>query len=126
MELSKNASPTPGMDRNGATAFIKSAIKLHPENYLTGGCLDLMLHPSTVSGEEGLNIFYSLISLYFANGGASMQFDVFDSGVLKDAQNHPEKYQNLQVRVCGWNVHWNNLTRAEQDAYILRAQNIVE
>ena len=55
-----------------------------------------------------------------------MHVNVFDSEVLKDAQDHPEKYQNLQVRVCGWNAHWNNLTRAEQDAYILRAKNIVE
>ena len=126
VELSKNASPTPGMDRNGATAFIKSALKVHPENFTTGGCLDVMLHPSTVSGQEGLDIFYSLISMYFANGGSSMQFIVFDAERLKDAQAHPEKYQNLQVRVCGWNAQWNNLTRAEQDAYILRAENIVE
>ena len=125
-ELSKNASPTPGMDRNGATAFIKSALKIHPENFTTGGCLDLMLHPSTVSGGEGLNVFYSLISMYFSNGGPSIHFNVFDADKLKDAQAHPEKYQNLQVRVCGWNVQWNNLTRPEQDAYILRAQNIAE
>ena len=98
----------------------------NPENFTTGGCLDLMLHPSTVSGEEGLDIFYSLISMYFANGGPSMHFNVFDAEKLKDTQAHPEKYQNLQVRVCGWNVQWNNLTRAEQDAYILRAENIVE
>ena len=125
-ELSKNASPTPGMDKKGATAFIKSAIRLHPENFTTGGCLDLMLHPSTVSGEDGLDVFHSLINTYFANGGSSMQFDVFDAGKLKDAQEHPEKYRNLQVRVCGWNAQWNNLTRPEQDAYILRAQNIME
>ena len=36
----------------------------------------------------------------------------------------PEKYKNLQIRVCGWNVLWNNLSRSEQDAYILRAENI--
>ena len=125
-ELSKNASPTPGMDRNGATAFINSALKAHPENFTSGGCLDLMLHPSTVSGDDGLNVFYSLISMYFSNKGSSIHFNVFDAERLKDAQAHPEKYQNLQVRVCGWNVKWNNLTRAEQDAYILRAQNITE
>ena len=41
-----------------------------------------------------------------------------------DIQKNPDKYKNLQVRVCGWNVLWNNLSRAEQDAYILRAENI--
>ena len=43
---------------------------------------------------------------------------------LKDAQKHPEKYQNLQVRVFGWNVLWNNLSEKEQNAYITRAENI--
>lgn len=123
-EISKNASPTPGMDRNGATALIRSAIALHPENYTEGGCLDLMLHPSAVSGEEGLDVLYSLIMSYMDNGGSSVHINVFDVEMLKDAQVHPEKYRNLQVRVCGWNVLWNNLTKPEQDAYILRARNV--
>ena len=54
----------------------------------------------------------------------SMQINVFNSEVLRDAQKNPDKYKNLQVRVCGWNVLWNNLSRAEQDAYILRAENL--
>ena len=49
---------------------------------------------------------------------------VFDAEMLRDAQAYPEKYENLQVRVCGWNVLWNNMTKTEQDAYILRAENI--
>ena len=40
------------------------------------------------------------------------------------AQENPEKYQNLQVRVCGWNTLWNNMSKKEQDAYILKAENI--
>ena len=45
---------------------------------------------------------------------------------LKDAQLHPEKYENLQVRICGWNVRWNDLSRVEQDAYIRRAENVMK
>ena len=59
-----------------------------------------------------------------ANNGMSIQINVFNSEILRDAQKNPEKYRNLQVRVCGWNVLWKNLSRAEQDAYILRAENI--
>lgn len=43
----------------------------------------------------------------------------------KDAQAHPEKYENLQIRVCGWNVRWNDLPRREQDEYIRRAECIM-
>jgi len=44
---------------------------------------------------------------------------------LRDAQAHPEKYENLQVRVCGWNVRWNDMSKVEQDAYIRRAECIM-
>ena len=124
-EISKNASPTPGMDKNGVTALIQSAIKLHPVSYPESFCLDLMLHTSATEGDEGLSIMKSLLDVYMNNGGMSLQFNVFNVETLKNAQTHPEKYENLQVRVCGWNVLWNNLSRAEQDAYILRSENIL-
>ena len=123
-EISKNASPTPGMDRCGVTALIHSALKLTPTSYPESFCLDLMLHPSTTHGDEGLNVMRSLLELYRQHDGMSLQFNVFHVDTLKDAQQHPERYKNLQVRVCGWNVLWNNLSQVEQDAYILRAENI--
>ena len=58
------------------------------------------------------------------NDGISIQFNIFDSSMLRDAQAHPEKYKNLQVRVSGWNVLWNDMSHEEQDAYIRRAENI--
>ena len=123
-EISKNGSPSVGMDREGITALIKSALKTHPYTYSEGFCLDIMLHPSAVSGNEGFEIMKSLLFVYMKNGGQSIQFNVFDAETLKDAQKHPEKYQNLQVRVCGWNVLWNNLSTKEQNAYITRTENI--
>lgn len=123
-ELSKNASPCVGMDRNGVTALIKSALALKPSQYHESFCVDLMLHPSAVEGDEGLAVMKALLDTYLENGGMSMQFNVFSSEQLRDAQAHPEKYQNLQVRVCGWNVLWNNMCKEEQDAYILRSESI--
>lgn len=123
-EISKNASPSVGMDKNGVTALINSAVRLRPYTYPESFCLDVMLHPSAVSGAEGLAVMKALLFTYMDNGGMSMQMNVFDAETLRDAQKHPEKYQNLQVRVCGWNVLWNHLSKAEQDAYILRAETI--
>ena len=84
------------------------------------------MHPSAVQGEDGLVAMRSVLYTYLKNDGMSIQFNVFAPKQLRDAQVHPEKYQNLQVRVCGWNVLWNNLSRKEQDAYILRAENITD
>jgi len=123
-ELSKNASPSVGMDKNGVTALLKSAAALKPYNFHESFCLDLMLHPSTLEGEDGFTVFESLLKYYIDNNGMSLQFNVFNADTLRDAQNHPEKYRNLQVRVCGWNVLWNNMSKEEQNAYIKRAENI--
>ena len=51
---------------------------------------------------------------------------MFSAEELRDAQAHPERYENLQVRVCGWNVRWNDIDRKQQDAYILRAENVMK
>ena len=83
-----------------------------------------MLHPSAVQGEGGSEILLGVLNTYFKLGGASIHFNIFDAKLLRDAQKNPKKYQSLQVRVCGWNVLWNNLSKEEQNAYILRAEKI--
>ncbi len=124
-EISKNASPTPGADRNGITALIKSALSIDQTLATVSNCLDAMLHPSAVQGEDGLAALMAVLDTYIDKGGASIHFNIFNADMLRDAQKHPEKYRNLQVRVCGWNQLWNNMPRAEQDAYIKRAENVV-
>ena len=123
-ELSKNANAVIGMDKKGVTALIESACKLTPSDYHEAFCLDIMLHPSTISGEEGYLVFKGILMTYLKKGGQSIQFNIFDAELLRDAQKYPEKYQNLQVRVCGWNVLWNNMSKKEQEAYIKKAENI--
>lgn len=123
-EISKNASPSVGMDKNGVTALINSALCVKPYIYPESFCLDIMLHPTAVEGDGGLGIMKSLLFAYMNGGGMSIQFNVFSTDTLKDAQKNPQKYQNLQVRVCGWNVLWNNLSEKEQNSYIARAENI--
>ncbi len=123
-ETSKNASPTQGMDRNGVTALLRSATALTPDRYREGFGLDVMLHESTVKGDTGLQIMTALLMAYEQNHGSSIQFNVVSAETLRDAQVHPERYQNLQVRICGWNALWNNVPRTEQEKFILRAENI--
>lgn len=123
-ELSKNGSPVPGMDKNGVTALINSVTKVNPSLYCESFCVDVMLHPSATEGKDGLTAMKALVDTYMNKGGMSIQMNVFNAEILKDAQKNPDKYQNLQVRVCGWNVLWNNLSRAEQDAYIQKAENL--
>ncbi len=124
-EMSKNLSPTMGVDTEGATALVatlaSSDATVLPEDYP----LDVMLHPSVCAGQKGLEAMKALVREYHKNGGCVIQFTVFSAEELRDAQAHPERYENLQVRVCGWNVRWNDMCKAEQDAFIRRAENVM-
>ena len=86
----------------------------------------MMLHPSVCYGDRGLKLMRTLVEIFHRNGGSVIQFTVFSAEELRDAQEHPEKYENLQVRICGWNVRWNDLSKTEQDAYIRHAENVMK
>lgn len=120
---SKNLSATVGMDRNGLTGLMNSICKMDMSNFAHAGMLDFIIHPSMVKGDEGLDVMLSLIRAYFRMGGHSIQGNIFDTRLLHDAQTHPEKYATLQVRVCGWNVYFVNLSSKEQDLFIAQAEH---
>lgn len=123
-EESKNASPAVGMDKEGAAALIRSAVALKPDTYPESFCLDMMMHPNAVKGEQGLAVMKALVLTYLDGDGQSIQFNIMDAELLRDAQRHPEKYPNLKVRVAGWSVLWNTVPTVQQDAYIRRAESI--
>ena len=120
--LSKNICASIGQDKNGVTSLINSATKFDHALWPNGTVLDIVLHPSAVSGDDGLDAFYSLLKTYFAKGGMALHGNVFDSETLKKAQKEPEKYKNLQVRVCGWNAYFVNLSKVEQDCFIKQSE----
>ena len=121
-EFTKNASVRAGSNFNGVTAVINSVLKLNPSDFMAGFPLDIMLHPSAVAGDDGMAAMRTLMMTYIKRGGQAIHFNVFSSEKLKDAQLHPENYNDLQVRVCGWNVLWNNLSADEQSSYIEQAK----
>ena len=124
-ELSKNISASMGMNREGATAAILSATKIDASKFTCDAALDLGLLPSAVSGDDGLEAMYGLLMTFCKRGGHALHINVFDADTLRDAQVHPEKYQDLQIRVCGWNVLWNNINKEEQDGFIRQAEALV-
>ena len=116
--LAGNFSPTPGTDKEGATAIIKSYCKADLKRTVSGAALDIKLLPSSVNGENGVEAISSLIKGFVTLGGHFMQLDIADTGLLKKAQKHPEEYQNLSVRVSGWNARFVTLNREWQDMII--------
>jgi len=102
-----------------------SATKIDATAFSSDAALDLGLLPSAVKGDDGLEAMHGLLMTFVKRGGHAMHINVFSADTLRDAQSHPEKYQDLQIRVCGWNVLWNNINKEEQDGFIRQAEALI-
>jgi formate C-acetyltransferase len=119
--VSQNLSPSLGADTAGATALIRSVSSQDMTLTPNGSVLDLDLHSSAVVGEDGLEAMYATLVTYMAQGGFAVHYNVLNADVLRAAMEKPEDYPNLQVRLCGWNVLFSNLSKAEQLEFVKRS-----
>jgi len=121
--LNEGASPTIGTDKQGPTAVLKSISKL-PNCKMAGGqLLNIKLSPGMLSGDDNLVKFVALLNANRLLGNFHVQFNVIDSGVLKEAQKSPEKYPDIMVRVAGYCALFASLTPNVQDAIIGRTEH---
>ncbi len=120
--LSEGISPVQGADRKGPTAVLKSAGKM--DHVKTGGTLlNMKFTPQVLEGEEGLQKLAHLIRAYFRMGTHHIQFNVVDAATLRAAQQEPEKYRDLIVRVAGYSDYFCDLSEALQEEIITRTEH---
>ena len=120
--VADGVSPSAGKDVNGPTAAASSVARLDHFIVSNGTLFNQKFHPSALSGREGLEKFVALIRSYFDQKGMHMQFNVVDRQTLLDAQEHPEKYKHLVVRVAGYSALFTTLSRSLQDDIIRRTE----
>ncbi|MHA2141200.1 MAG: trans-4-hydroxy-L-proline dehydratase [Candidatus Thorarchaeota archaeon] len=119
--LSDGVSPSHGADTKGPTAVIKSVAKI--DHSRTGGTLlNQKLMPDIVADEEGRSKLAHLVRAYFKLGGHHIQFNVIERDTLLEAQQNPEKYRDLIVRVAGYSDYFVNLGKPLQDEIISRTE----
>jgi pyruvate-formate lyase len=118
------ASPTAGSDTRGPTAVINSVSKI---NVLDSGwdqLLNAKFHPTMLAENR------AAIKAYIKSWGQKpnwhVQFNVVDKETLLDAQEHPEKHQDLVVRVAGYSAFFVDLSGAVQDDIIKRAELMID
>ena len=120
--LADGIGPASGRDVKGPTATANSVAKLEQGVASNGTLLNQKFHPSALAGMSGLTKFVALIRSYFDQKGMHMQFNVVTRETLIDAQNNPEKYKTLVVRVAGYSALFTTLSRSLQNDIINRTQ----
>ncbi|MCP4720379.1 MAG: formate C-acetyltransferase/glycerol dehydratase family glycyl radical enzyme, partial [Desulfobacteraceae bacterium] len=117
--FSEGISPVQGADRCGPTAVLKSAGKI--DHLKTGGTLlNQKFLPGFLESDQGLTALVQLIRSYFKMDGHHIQFNVVDEKILRKAQENPENYRDLIVRVAGYSDYFVDLTQALQEEIIQR------
>lgn len=120
--LSGNLSPTPGTDKAGTAAIIKSYCKADLSKQRTGAALDVGLIGNSLDAENSTTALSGLIKGFVRLGGFFMQIDTVDRNTLIEAQKNPLDYQNLSVRVSGWNARFVTMSKEWQDMIIDRTK----
>ncbi len=124
LPLADGISPSKGADRIGPTGVVASAAKM--DHSKTGGTLlNQKFTPGIVAGEKGLSGMAALVRAYFRMGGHHIQFNVVSRETLIDAQNNPQEYENLIVRVAGYSDYFKNLDKVLQDEIIARTEQVI-
>ena len=119
--LSNGVQPVQGMDRKGPTAVIRSVGKLGLKTAPNGASQVITLSPSTVRDVEHLEKLAGLLLACCDIGGTSLQVNMIDPEILREAQKKPEEYRNLLVRVTGYNAYFVTLGKEQQEEIIARA-----
>ena len=118
--LADGCSPNGGTDHDGPTAVLKSVSKVNHEVHTSGTLLNMRLDPVSVEGDMGLRRISQIIRTFVDLNIYHIQFNVVSSEVLRCAQETPEDYKSLIVRVAGYSAYFTELCREMQDDIIHR------
>ncbi|HWR62141.1 MAG TPA: formate C-acetyltransferase/glycerol dehydratase family glycyl radical enzyme [Clostridia bacterium] len=121
--LSEGVSPFAGSDTSTPLAAMRSAAKLNQDVHSGGTLLNLRLNEDLVSTRRGQSNLGSMIQAFFSLGAFHVQFNTISTETLRKAQEKPEEYKDLLVRVAGYSTQFVNLSRSMQDAIIARTEH---
>lgn len=122
--LAEGCSPEHSMDKKGPTSVLKSVSKLRTEEIVGGVLLNQKVNPQTLSKEEDKVKLIALLRTFFNRlHGYHIQYNVVSRETLIAAQENPEDYRDLIVRVAGYSAFFNSLSKATQDDIIERTEH---
>jgi pyruvate formate-lyase/glycerol dehydratase family glycyl radical enzyme len=120
--ISNSLSPVNKVEKNGLTATLNSIAKLNYDYATNGVAINIRIHPQNLKNDESVDKFYSLLNSYFEMGGMQIQPNSVSAETLRDAQQHPENYPDLIVKVGGYNATFVDLGTPIQNDIIDRLE----
>jgi len=118
--LAAGVSPTRGRESKGPTAVLRSAARVDGTLVSNGYVLNMSFDPRLVKGDHNLRKFADLNAAYFKLGGLHVQYNIVDAETLRAAQEDPDQYRGLVVRVAGYSALFTELDRPTQNDIIAR------
>ena len=121
--LADGISPSGGTDLEGASAVLKSAASIPHERFVQGTLLNMKIEPDLLESENGITQLMSLLKSMCSLGIFHVQFNVIDCETLIKAQENPEQYKGLLIRVAGYTAYFVELGKDVQDEIIGRTSH---
>ena len=118
--FAKNAGPANEARKADPTSMILSSSKLPQHQFFGGQPIDVNFQTEMVQNHK--SEIKTLIKIYLERGGLQFQVNALSSKLLRDATDHPEKYPNLVVRIGGYSVYFNALSKASKEEFIERLE----
>ena len=113
-----------GKTTGGHTAVIWLLCRLDHSRLIAGNVSTLRLGPADFATPEARRNVVALVRTFVRLGGSQLQFNVVDAQTLRQAQEHPEEYGALLVRVAGYSARFTGISRRLQDELIARTEGL--
>ncbi len=117
--LGDGSGPCQGRELNGPTASVLSSTKWDHRKFIGGVAVNMKFSKSSL-GSKSLNTIKSVVKAYLKRSGFEIQINVVDNETLRKAQQNPEEYRDLIVRIGGYSNYFVNLSKEMQEEIILR------
>ena len=120
--LADGVSPRQGFDKGGPLTTINSLLSFDYTKYSNGTLCNMKFHPTALNRADGWMKLRDVMKSYFEGGGMELQLNIISADTLRAAQEKPDEYKDLVVRVAGFSAYFVEVYKESQDDLIRRTE----